>query len=99
MQVKESATDRWLARRALCGDRSAYELLFERQFGRVHAYTRRRSPSRKDAETATTRALLQVFARLDRVADGEDATWLCFVAARASLGTSDVHAPVIESPR
>lgn len=88
-----------LADLALCGDRSAFEELFERHFGRVYVWTGLRAPSLDDAERITSRALAHAFSDLARVASGEDMGLRALRVARALLRTPAIHASATESPR
>jgi RNA polymerase sigma-70 factor (ECF subfamily) len=62
--VESQSSDDVLIERIQAGDQAAFNLLYERYFGRVFGYVARRINNRADAEEAVQEVFLAVFSSL-----------------------------------
>jgi RNA polymerase sigma-70 factor (ECF subfamily) len=84
---RQPVGDDTLIERILAGDREAFEQLYERYFGRVYSFVRRRLDNRADAEETVQEIFVGVFSCLDSYRrEAPLGAWILGIARRAVAG-------------
>jgi RNA polymerase sigma-70 factor (ECF subfamily) len=84
---QEPVSDETLVERILAGDRGAFEQLYERYFGRVYGFVRRRLGNRADAEETVQEIFVGVFSCLDSYRrEAPLGAWILGIARRTVAG-------------
>lgn len=84
---RQPVSDDALVERVLAGDREAFDRLYERYFGRVYGYVRRRLDNRADAEETVQEVFVGVFSCLGSYRrEAPLGAWILGIARRAIAG-------------
>ncbi len=86
-EAVEGVEDERLVERACEGDRTAFDLLYERYFARIYAFAARRIGNRADVEETVQEVFLGVFTGLASFrGEGAFAAWVLGIARRTIAG-------------
>ncbi len=86
-EAVEGVEDERLVERACEGDRTAFDLLYERYFARIYAFSARRIGNRADVEETVQEVFLGVFTGLASFrGEGAFAAWVLGIARRTIAG-------------
>jgi DNA-directed RNA polymerase specialized sigma24 family protein len=92
-------TDTLLVQRAACGDREAFDAVYDASFPAVYAYAARKAVGKRGAELLCERILEEAFRELDRYeGDTPFAAWLLGVARRVARERSRERPPARIAP-